>query len=156
MNRVRERFYSKIEIIPFHDCWEWVGAASSDGYGVIRINGKNIRSHRFSYKEFIGYIPKEICVCHKCDNHKCVNPKHLFLGTNKDNMQDMVKKGRQSKGDSHYYSKLSSDQVKCILNKYIRGTGSKNRGNILYLSKIFNISRRQIGKIIRREKWKHL
>jgi len=75
-------------------CWEWEGATLPLGYGIFRYKGKNWLSHRFSYLLYKGEIPEDMCVCHSCDNKKCIAPQHLWLGTYKDNMQDMVKKGR--------------------------------------------------------------
>lgn len=74
-------------------CWEWVGALSADGYGVSR---DNKMAHRLSYELFVGPIG-ELYVCHSCDNRKCINPGHLWLGTQHANMLDMIEKGRKSK-----------------------------------------------------------
>lgn len=77
------------------DCWTWVGAINSNGYG--QLNGplgNRIYAHRASYEMFIGPIPKGLFVLHHCDNRKCINPSHLFIGTLKDNTQDAISKGR--------------------------------------------------------------
>lgn len=90
------RFYEKIEFIPFHECWEWIGKKQSDGYGEFRALGKvYFRAHRFSWILFYGNIPDGVLVCHKCDNRGCVNPNHLFLGSRLDNTMDMDNKGRR-------------------------------------------------------------
>lgn len=83
-------------------CWIWIGPRRTDGYGYMRRNGTNQSSHRISYEFHFGEIPIGLLVCHHCDTPLCVNPKHLFLGTNKDNMQDASKKGRMASGDRHH------------------------------------------------------
>jgi len=85
-------------------CLEWVGIKAYFGYGKMYFDGKHHLAHRFSYKTHKGDIPKGMCVCHKCDNTKCVNPEHLFLGTQSENAKDMVKKGR-------VHSKLKENEV---------------------------------------------
>jgi hypothetical protein len=79
-------------------CWEWQASVNNVGYGMMRDATKMRSTHRISYEEHIGPIPKGMCVCHKCDNTRCVNPDHLWLGTMRDNINDMIKKGRDSFG----------------------------------------------------------
>ena len=92
---IEVRFNNKYEINQQNDCWEWQYSTNNIGYGMFRwAKGIMRTAHRVSYEMFIGPIPKGMCVCHKCDNPKCVNPDHLWLGTVKQNMQDKVLKGR--------------------------------------------------------------
>ena len=107
---------------PCDECWPWTGRTVWRGYGQFslwpsRIPGGNIRAHRYAWILRNGEIPDGLFVCHRCDNPPCVNPDHLFLGTHQDNMDDMDKKGRRAlapRGQSHYASKLSEDDVRVI------------------------------------------
>lgn len=93
LNSISERFWKKVDIKGENDCWNWMGATSY-GYGQFGINYKLIRSHRISYMLSNGEIPDNFVICHSCDNKKCCNPKHLFLGTQSENILDAVNKGR--------------------------------------------------------------
>ena len=89
-----ERFMNFVEIEPNTGCWLWTGYCGKNGRGLFLFNGKRIVNYRFSYEYFIGSVPDGLDILHKCDVCSCVNWEHLFLGTNLDNMNDMLLKGR--------------------------------------------------------------
>lgn len=89
-----DKLLNKIVINQHTDCWEWTAGVNNLGYGMIRDEKRMRSAHRVSYEEHIGKIPHGMCVCHACDNPKCINPKHLWLGTRKQNTQDMIDKNR--------------------------------------------------------------
>ena len=116
MKDVKERFLSRITQ-DSSGCWIWNGSKTKDGYGYFFMEGKPGYAHRASYKLFCGPI-ENLWVLHRCDNPSCVNPEHLFLGTAKDNVQDMLSKDRDNyaKGRHHCNAKLTEDDVLEIRN----------------------------------------
>jgi hypothetical protein len=107
------RFWSKVK--KTDNCWEWQACKNEHGYGILNIGKRGlgkIRAHRLSFIIHKGEIPESLLVCHRCDNPTCVNPEHLFLGTQKDNTQDMIKKGR-GKGLFEDFGKYSRIKTHC-------------------------------------------
>ena len=149
-----EELPSKVNI-DSKGCWIWKGCLTNGGYGRQSFNGKTRLAHRVSYEAFVGEIPEKLQVLHTCDIKRCINPAHLFLGTQKDNMDDMRAKGREgytgSKGEEHPNSTLTEQQVYLIrsLCKFTKFTQSK-------IGKIFGISNKLVSLIKRRVIWKHL
>ena len=99
MRTVEERFWEKVD--KSGACWEWTAGKNSDGYGQIKIKGRQIKAHRLSWELHSTPIPDGMQCLHRCDNPACVNPKHLFLGTHKDNMVDKKIKERGLKKLNH-------------------------------------------------------
>lgn len=96
----KERFFAKIGRGKTEDdCWTWNAATTEFGYGLMNAQGRQQRAHRISYKIHVGDIPEGLQICHHCDNPPCTNPKHLFMGTQDDNMKDASRKGRSAFGD---------------------------------------------------------
>ncbi len=129
------------------DCWLWVGSYFISGYGRYHINSIGFRSHRISYYLNYNVDPGNLLVCHTCDNPGCCNPKHLFLGTNKDNQRDCTVKGRGRCGERQGRHKLSECDVKDILN---------SRQPHLYLATKYGVNPSCIAKIRKQESWKYL
>ena len=144
----KERFYKFIEQTP--DCWLWQGSKDKNGYGYFK-DKKTYKAHRYSYLLHKGDVGL-YHVLHKCDNPSCVNPDHLFLGTNKDNMIDKVNKQRQS----HHSRPMRGHQNpnKTITLKealYIKEQRGKQTG--VALAKQFNITPTQVSRIQRQLSW---
>ena len=113
---IKYRLLSKIKVHPSSHCWEWISGTDKKGYGEIRLKngksgGKRAHAHRMAYEVFVGKIPQGMLVCHICDNPKCINPEHLFLGAYKDNYRDSKEKGRNAKGEKNGQAILTEEQA---------------------------------------------
>lgn len=131
-----------------HGCWNWTGSIASTGYGHISIKSKTFLAHRASYLIFNGKITDGQFVCHKCDNKKCVNPAHLFLGYQRDNITDAVIKKRNPFGSNHGMAKINESTVKSI--RDLLAIGDLSQKSIAIK---FGISRSTVTLINSRKIW---
>ena len=148
-----QRFLEKV--LPNEDgCWYWQ-AALIKGYGTFRLNPPptTVYAHRYMYELVKGVIPVGLCVLHTCDHPSCVNPKHLWVGTNQENTDDMLAKGRKRAafGAALPQTKLCIDQVKEIRRLYIPNVMGYKK-----LAKLFNLSPSTVYAIVKRKIWKQL
>lgn len=149
---IRLRKIFERSVIKRDGCWDWNKKEHHSGYCYMNYDGKNIGIHRISWMLYNGMIPNDMSVLHKCDNRKCSNPQHLFLGTNKDNIIDMDKKGRRNpvKGEAHVNSKLTIEKVKKI--KELLNLGVP----ISRISKDYSMSATAISAIKAGRTWKYV
>lgn len=147
MESAMRRFWGKVEKKSDDECWEWKGAKLSHGYGAFNIGVRRISTHRFSWEIHYGEIPPGMLVCHKCDNPPCVNPKHLFLGTDTDNQRDKYLKGRCARGEKNNHAKLTEDDVRKIRELLASGKSARS------IAPIFGVRHAAILTIKDRKNW---
>jgi HNH endonuclease len=130
-------------------CLEFPAVAGTRRYGHVRFRGTAWKAHRYMWLRAFGEIPKGLCVLHKCDNPPCINPKHLFLGTQLDNIEDMVVKRRQRapRGVAHHECKLTPVKVHAI---------RRSTKSLTQLALQYEVSRATICGIRQRRKWRHI
>lgn len=139
---------------PNSGCWLWIGYTDWAGYGRLKIDGRDQSAHRLSWRIYRGDIPDNQCVLHRCDVPQCVNPDHLFLGTQADNMKDMAAKKRSdggcrlgSTGERHWLAKLTAEDV-----RQIRADDRYHR----VIADEYAVARSVISAIKRRSAWRHV
>lgn len=152
------RFWSKAEHMP-DGCWNWTGSINNRGYGQFNIDNRCVLAHRVAYDLANGGITvreegrdqkDKACVLHRCDNKKCVNPAHLFLGTPEENTQDMAGKGRMrhASGEDSGAAKLTWEKVAEIRAIYTPGSGLKK------LAKRYGVTKSTVIEIVKGRTWR--
>ena len=160
-----DRFKEKYIVDEKTGCWLWRACKNKNGYGLFRSNVGTL-AHRFSYTQKHGLIPKSesyhgICVLHKCDQPSCVNPDHLFIGTHKDNMEDMKNKNRAgcsyvNRGSGHKLSKLFEPEV-ILIKKFLKRHPTVYRqGQCAFLANWFNVTVSTVSAINTNKRWSHV
>lgn len=153
-----KRFWSKVDkqgpFVIASRCWVWVsGKYSKTGYGQFSFGGRvsgGVLSHRHSMVLYLGRpLKQNEHVLHRCDNRICVRPSHLFIGTEKDNKKDMVRKGRSAKGEQIKQSKLTSKDVQEIKNCFYPGMGP-------LLARKYGVHHCTVYRIVKGLQWKHV
>jgi len=144
-----ERIFGRVEVSE-SGCWLYTGGISSGGYGVVSIHNKSTQAHRVAYELRIGPIPKGLCVLHKCDIRRCINPDHLFLGTLGENNTDRERKGRSDdrRGERNPCSKLTADTVRRIRKAHATGTRPQR-----LIAETFGVTQSHVSAIILRQVW---
>lgn len=150
-----QRLEEKYITIPETDCWWWTASLNNKGYGQFWLEGKMWRAHRASWELHVGGIPEGMCVLHKCDNPTCINPEHLFLGTQLENIEDRDTKGRQvagtSLGERHGMTSLTESQVLDIRAMYKTGRYKQKT-----LADQYGLTKATAHNIIKGKTWSHL
>jgi len=147
MRTAEERFWTRVTRGAPDECWLWTGGGDWGGYGIFWYNGVNTTAHRASYEMFVRKLPADLFVCHSCDNRRCVNPRHLFVGTPGDNMRDRDAKGRQAKGEQFARSSITPDTVRMIRASSLSDTASAAK---------LGVTKGAINHIRHRRNWRHV
>ena len=145
------RFESKYTKGDTKECWLWMYGLNRNGYGKFKLKTKSYGAHRLMYLLYNGTIPDKMYVCHSCDNRKCVNPGHLWLGTASDNMKDMHKKGRApNKGDTHWKARLKAEDIPVI--RELSAAGARN----VDMATKFHVDKCTIAHVLSGRTWAHI
>lgn len=147
------RFWDRVQKQDGDGCWEWQGARTIMHYGYLSTGRRNrtIGAHRVSWTLTHGAIPDGMCVLHRCDNPPCVRPSHLFLGSQADNVADMVAKGRQHYGENTGGVVLTDGQVGDILKEYATRARS-----VLSLAEQYGVEEATLRAIVNGQTWTHV
>lgn len=149
----RVRFWQRVDVKALNECWPWLGGRTPNGYGSTRMYGASRRfslgAHRAAWIYANGPIPDGQLICHSCDNPPCCNPGHLFLGTPKDNLDDMRRKRRERfvRGEEQGQSRLTRAQVPEIRRRVADGETQRR------VAADYAVSQSRISRIVNREQW---
>lgn len=147
--QIERRFWLKIDRKSDSECWNWIGAIS-DGYGEMSIYGQNYKAHRLSYYICYKKDPGEFLVCHLCNNSCCMNPNHLFLGTNAENIQHAFDTGiRNNQGILNPRTRLLESHILEI--RELQGTIKQSE-----IAQLFNVSETTISRLLSGKTWSHV
>jgi hypothetical protein len=143
-----QRFWAKVEKTA--TCWVWTACRHPQGYGQFGCAGRIVKAHRVAWELTHGPIPDGLQVCHRCDNPPCVNPDHLFLGTQRDNNHDCIAKGRAKnlRGAAHGRARLSAEDVLAIRATHPAASYSA-------LARHYGVSKATIAAVVQGRNWAH-
>lgn len=156
VQEARRRFWSRVDKSGTNGCWLWLGCTcgSTSIYGTHGYQGKTYKAHRLAYELTHGPIPNGMLACHRCDNKLCVNPDHIFLGTQKDNISDMYRKGRNRnvslRGEENHRSKYTTNQAVDVKTLRLNGTSMKQ------ISELTGVSEPAVNSICQGRVWRHV
>ena len=145
-----KRFFDKTERNRETGCLEWTAAVRTDGYGMLKLGERMVGAHRVAWELAHGPVPEGLCVCHTCDNRLCVEPNHLFLGTNAENLADRDAKERQARGTRQGQAKLNEVAVRVI--RYMAAKGEP----IGKLARLHKVDPKTVREVVQRETWAHV
>lgn len=162
-----QRFWEKVAVAGKSSCWEWKAGTFSFGYGKFGLAGRTRRAHQVAWELVKGPIPSGKCVLHTCDNPACVNVRHLYLGTKKDNALDREVRGRgnhptglrhgrhthpgQTSGSKNGRAKLTERSVRALLRRHF--SGGESRAS---LARNYGLSKTTVGHIVSGKLWPHV
>lgn len=147
--RDQVRFWGQVKVGV--RCWEWTGTKDKWGYGKFTAAGKTWMAHRYAWTITHGEIPSNKFICHHCDVPACVNPEHLYVGDQRSNMDDLLRRERSTRGERNASAVLQAEEVTELRRLWLTGAWTQKA-----LAAKFGIGATQASRIIRRERWRHL